>query len=335
MSGLRWRPWILLRLVLAASAPVSASASDDLPDRGSIAFVFENDVFVGTDRNYTNGLLLSYLSDVRPQDALTSRIARALPGREEPVATRFGVSLGHSIYTPEDISVATPLPDQHPYAGWLYLGTSLVVERAGHLDAMSLQVGIVGPAAQGEWAQKKVHELVDTTEPRGWNNQLKNEPGVVATWDRIWRLAVPRASWGRVGVDVLPSVSLSAGNVLTQAAIGTTIRIGTDLADDFGPVRIGPSLAGAGLRKRYPKVGGYLYMGGSGRAVAQNIFLDGNTTRRSQSVERRVLVAEGQAGLVLHYERYRVAFSGVVRSREFETQRTTQAFGAISIGVHL
>ena len=30
-----------------------------------------------------------------------------------------------------------------------------------------------------------------------------------------------------------------------------------------------------------------------------------------------------------------LAFSAVVRSREFETQRTTQAFGALSIGARL
>ncbi len=134
---------------------------------------------------------------------------------------------------------------------------------------------------------------------------------------------------------MLPSVSLSAGNVLTQAAIGATLRLGTGLEGDFGPVRIGPSLAGAGPRTTHARFGGYLFLGGAGRAVAQNIFLDGNTTRRSQSVERRVLVAEGQGGLVLFYGRYQLAFSAVVRSREFETQRTTQAFGALSIGARL
>lgn len=332
MSRSRWTPWSAWIFLVCALVPVSSSA--ERSDRGSISFVFENDVFVGTDRNYTNGLLLSYLSGAQSRDALSSRMAKALSLGESPDLTRFGLSLGHSLYTPEDISVPTPLPDQHPYAAWLYLGASLVAERGRHVDALSVQVGVVGPAAQGEWAQKKVHELVDTTEPRGWNNQLKNEPGVVATWDRIWRFDLP-FDWGRIRADVLPSVSLSVGNVLTQGAVGGLFRVGTDLEGDFGPPRIRPSLAAAGLRTAQDRLGGYLFVGGVGRAVAQNIFLDGNTTRRSQSVERRVLVAEGQGGLVLYFDRYQLAFSGVVRSREFETQRTTQAFGAVSIGVRL
>jgi hypothetical protein len=334
MSTLRRLRWIPAAFLLHGLALLGPPASAAPPDRGSISFVFENDVFVGTDRNYTNGLLLSYLSGAQSEETLPSRVARALSIGAPPDVTRFGVSLGHSLFTPEDISVATPLPDQHPYAGWLYLGASLVAERGRHLDALSLQVGIVGPAAQGEWAQKKVHELVDTTEPRGWNNQLKNEPGVVVTWDRVWRLDAPFRA-GRIGADVLPSVSLSAGNVLTQAAVGAMFRLGTGLEGDFGPVRIGPSLAGAGPRTLRDRFGGYFFVGGAGRAVAQNIFLDGNTTRRSQSVDRRVLVAEGQGGLVLFYGRYQLAFSAVVRSREFETQRTTQAFGALSIGARL
>jgi hypothetical protein len=41
-----------------------------------------------------------------------------------------------------------------------------------------LTVGVVGPASFAEQTQKRIHEIVNADEPRGWNTQLKNEPGV-------------------------------------------------------------------------------------------------------------------------------------------------------------
>ncbi|MCR9097165.1 MAG: lipid A deacylase LpxR family protein [bacterium] len=330
----RWRVGVTLVLLCAGVFFAPQRVHADSVDRGSIAFVFENDVFMGTDLNYTNGLMLSYVSPVQAEDALPRRFFRLFASEEPAPETRFGLFLGHSLFTPEDISVSTPLPDQHPYAGWLYGGVSLIAEQERHVDSVSIHAGVVGPAAQGEWAQKKVHELVDTTEPRGWNNQLKNEPGVILTWDRIWRLDAPVAR-GRIRADVLPSVSLSAGNVLTQAAVGATARLGTDIVGDYGPPRIHPSGTGTGLRATPGRFGGYLFAGGHVRVVAHNIFLDGNTTRSSQSVDRRVLVAEAHGGLVLRCGRYQLGFSGIVRSREFDSQRRTQAFGAVSASVRL
>ena len=69
---------LLLSSIALLDAPAAVADEGGASDRGAISFVFENDVFVGTDRNYTNGLLLTYLSPERPTDSIVSRVARVL-----------------------------------------------------------------------------------------------------------------------------------------------------------------------------------------------------------------------------------------------------------------
>src|SRR5512134_3492181 len=47
----------------------------------------------------------------------------------------------------------------------------------------------VGPASLAEQSQKIVHEVIASNRPQGWDTQLGNEPGVVATYLRSWREA--------------------------------------------------------------------------------------------------------------------------------------------------
>lgn len=317
--------------VLVAGLLLTGHAAAQSPaERGSLAFIVENDVFASTDRNYTSGLKLSYVSGLRTEPGPTRWLAGALLGAGAEDRVRFGLAVGHSIFTPEDIDTAEPLPDQHPYAGWLYGGFSLLVESESTLDTLVLELGVVGPDAGGERVQKNVHEIIDSDEPLGWDNQLRNEFGGVLTYDRKWRALATWEGLG-LGADFTPNAGFSLGNVLTQATLGLTLRLGNDLRNDFGPPRVRPSLAGSGLLTPRDRFSWYVFAGVAGRAVAYNIFLDGNTSRDSLEVDREPLVADFQGGLVVQVGRLQIGFTGVTRTREFESQDEDQVFGAISI----
>ncbi|NNL84627.1 MAG: lipid A deacylase LpxR family protein [Myxococcales bacterium] len=300
-------------------------------DRGTLSLQFENDALAGgTDRNYTSGARIAYLTGPDRVWGIVEGTAGLLLGAAEEDVVRFGFALGQSIFTPDDIRETRPLPDQHPYAGWLYADFSILVERKYTLDTLSLQVGVVGPDSGAEWVQTNVHEWIHSDEPRGWDNQLQHEPGVVLTFDRKWRAL---AEWDAlsIGIDLTPNAGFSVGNVLTQATAGLTLRIGNDLADDYGPPRIRPSLAGGGFFKPSDSFGWYIFAGAAGRAVAYNIFLDGNTMRDSLEVDRRPFVLDVQVGVVIQLLRVQLAFTVVGRTEEFESQRDEQVFGAVSL----
>jgi lipid A 3-O-deacylase len=96
----------------------------------AFTFYWENDAVGGTDRNYTNGLKLTWSTPFtdksQKQDPLPkwgANIIKWLPFVGDPSSEKaISMSLGQNIYTPEKTSGRDLILDDRPYAGWLYLG---------------------------------------------------------------------------------------------------------------------------------------------------------------------------------------------------------------------
>ncbi|WP_417513921.1 lipid A deacylase LpxR family protein [Minwuia sp.] len=295
---------------------------------GTLAIIVENDFFARSDQNYTNGLRLQYLRPKGRVSDLTDALGQYLLGVEDEGRMYEGVSIGQSIFTPLDITDPNPRPGEQPYAGWLYIEFAGIVDNVSSVDTVSATAGIVGPAAGGEFVQNTFHRIINSDRAEGWDNQLSNEPGLVLAFDRTWRVG---RSLRQYGFDLLPSAGVSVGNVLTEGRAGFTMRFGPDLEDDLGPPRIRPSLAGAGFIAGKPDFNWYFFAGMQGRAVAKNIFLDGNNFADSLRVEKRNFVHDAQAGVVMNYQGFRLSYTLVRRSREFETQTDPHYFAAFSL----
>jgi lipid A 3-O-deacylase len=311
---------------------VAASMAQAVEPAGSFTLLVENDAFTGTDQHYTNGLRLSYLSG---QDDVGDRVrslASVMPFLASDATLRGGFSLGHNIYTPNNILTTSVIANERPYAGYLYAGMAVVAESKsdGTLDTWELDIGLVGPSALGEEVQNNFHRLIGTPEARGWANQLEDEPALSLTHERKWRHLWRHPNSG-FGMDVTPHVGGSIGNVATYLNLGVTVRAGSGLARDYGPPRIRPSLPGAGFFQPQDRVGWYLYAGVDGRAIAHNIFLDGNSFKDSHSVDSNVWVGDVQMGLVLTFSKVQIAYTHVYRTREFVGQEANDNFGAVSI----
>jgi hypothetical protein len=329
----------LFVLALCIASPVLAndlgeSAAPRPDERGTYTIVWENDVFLDTDQNYTNGFRASYLSGTtRSSDGPEGWIAKKIIGVPETAAVRRGIAFGHSIFTPQDIEEEGALPDQHPYAGWVYGEYSAVIERKNEVDQISLQVGLVGPSAAGEFVQNEVHDRIGSPEARGWDNQIGDELGVVLAYDKRFR-NLAKIGDDDLGADLTPNLGASVGNIHTNARAGLTFRFGENLRNDFGPPRVRPALGGAGYFNPIDDFSWYLFAGVEGRAVAHNIFLDGSLfDDNSPSVDSKTFVADFQGGAVVQYKNTQLALTYVERTDEFDTQEERQAFGAISLSV--
>ena len=340
--------WCAPAVAQQATAP---SGAESVAPRSFFTFIWENDKFAGTDRNYTNGVRLNFTQPVDNAGrsaAIADMFLHATRGNERTLFN--GWALGQSIFTPEDTQATGPLPNQHPYAGWLYGEASLIAgnlcrgmgESVGNncrlgAESIALQVGIVGPSAQGEFVQNNFHRLIGVEPARGWGNQLHDELGVNILYDRRWQLqhwrlgTVPTMGVpAMLGIDLVPSYGWAAGNILTQASAGITIRLGTGLHEMDLPARVRPSTPGSGL------FGGtgfawYVFASAEGRAVARDIFLDGNTFRDSLRVDKRPFVADFQLGAVLRFDNLELTYTYVTRTEEFETQGSAQQFGSVGI----
>jgi lipid A 3-O-deacylase len=74
------------------------------------------------------------------------------------------------------------------------------------------------------------------------------------------------------------------------------------------------------------------FVGAEGRAIAHNIFLDGNTFENSPSVDKNIGVLDLNAGVTLSYGQSQISYTLNWRSKEFDDQNNDSVFGAISIG---
>jgi hypothetical protein len=315
-----------------ATTAIPSIAPDQAPPpdpQGTLTFSIENDLFSGTDRYYTNGFQLGWRSPSADLPRPLAWVNDQLEWVLGPGTLRWGVSLGQSIYTPQDTERVNPDPKDRPYAGYLYGAFSLsrTTERTSRL--VEIQLGVVGPSALGEFVQNNYHDIFNIRNTSGWDSQLKDEPAATALYEQKWR--IPFGSIGGLEFEAIPSATLSLGNVQTYAAGGGLIRMGHGLDSDFGPPRIRPALTGSSWVQPRDRFEWYVFAGLEGRAVARDIFLDGNTWRDSRSVEKRNFVGDAQVGAAAVYRGIRLALTQVWRSEEFYGQQGTQKFSSLSV----
>ena len=297
----------------------------------------ENDLWgSGDDRFYTHGTDISFVSVNNPPRFL-SALSERLPFYRQGELKIHGFGLGQAIFTPEEIEEKALIEDDRPYAGWLYLDMGIADLYVDHgdveeINGMILTFGVVGPASLAEQTQRGLHKLVNSDTPKGWDNQLENELGVNLTYLRKWRRLFRFES--RRTIEISHHGGLTLGNVYTYASLGLMARWGTRLKNDIGPPTISPGFPGIPAFRPDPEFNWYLFAGMEARAMARNIFLDGNTFRDSHSVDKKYLVADLQFGLAFHFNDTRIAFSHMVRSREFEGQPEPSQYGAINITVY-
>jgi len=325
--------WHAPRAPAAATLPAAYSADR----QGEVLELNEeNDFFAGADRHYTHGIRLAYFSADNCIPSWSQELIKLIPALGFRLdACRTGLELGQSLYTPQDLSAKEPMPNDRPYAGWLYGGT--VLQRRGLtrnldipvLETMRIQAGIVGSGSMAAQAQDVVHFATRFTQPQGWRNQLHNEPGLAAKYQRAWRLSLrEQQDWG---ADLIPHAGMSLGNVDTSLRAGATVRIGWNLPDDFGIQTIdslGITDGGRSSSANNRTWGFYGFIRTEEKAVAYTTFLDGNFFEASPSVDKRPLVAELQSGLALIFSSAELAFMYVVRSKEFYGQESTDIFGS-------
>ena len=212
------------------------------------------------------------------------------------------LEIGQDMYTPArsaDNPVAAPGSRRN--AGWLYLSQSARALHQSRSDELTLTLGVTGPPSLAELTQKLAHNAAPSlNRPADWSGQIAFEPGVIVRYEERWRAVLSEHS---VGVDVIPKWAANVGNVSTAAELGIQTRVGWHVRHPWLP-EDGPfSVA--------------LVAGASGRAIARDLFLDGNTFRANHDVGHETFVGSGELGLELHISRFLLAYRAVNDTRSY------------------
>ncbi|WP_448699837.1 lipid A-modifier LpxR family protein [Mucilaginibacter sp. AW1-3] len=180
--------------------------------KNEIGFQTDNDGFLGhgQDRYYTAGNFLYFDHALNLTD--TNRVANKV----------LGFEIGQKIYTAQSGLVLNPKFIDRPFAGYLYIGSSLNVlyknESNLKLDA---QAGFVGPHAYGKETQDLIHKTFGFYTPDGWEYQVQNdfELNLSAQYNALlFRID---------NIDMSFNSYINAGTGFTGAGGGATIRLGT------------------------------------------------------------------------------------------------------------
>src|SRR6185295_14578038 len=116
----------------AQRIPIDTNPDPD-EQRDIFTIQIENDVFnrIGkSDRDYTNGFRFGWLSPALPDLPEGLANLATMPtffGEAAPssVTRRVGISFGQNLYTPQDTDTSAPIPNDRPYAAWLYASFAL------------------------------------------------------------------------------------------------------------------------------------------------------------------------------------------------------------------
>ncbi|MDQ8200053.1 lipid A deacylase LpxR family protein [Pelagicoccus enzymogenes] len=336
LSGLTLLPFL-------AFAPQGLADSNDAITFG---IAIENDVFSGTDQNYTNGTQLSWdyanaeaYSEIPRLPQWAKQVAKLKGAQQAPDSFGATISLGQKIFTPENKEATELVAEDRPYAGWTYLSLALRESRQNHTDTLELTAGVVGPDSYAEDIQNWVHEKIGSQIANGWDNQLKNEVGGILSWQRDTRLfAFPDNSTGW-GADLNSSYGLSLGNVYTHALVGASLRFGYNRHLSANTPRIRPANTSAfpsnpddpRLSSEAGQIGLFLTLGAEGRYVERNLFIEGNTWADSHGLELEQRVGDYYAGLSFIANRWSINYLYTVRSEEFPGQERPHEFGGLTL----
>ena len=297
-------------------------------DRGFLTSIFEpvfDPVFGGspTEGGLTWGWRIGYAPNKPNPDWF--KLARPyLPWISSSAPVRVAYAVEQDAMTPSE-TAKNAGRTVRPYAGYLVFNTRIAIKqeksrRWQRIDTLDMAIGLIGPAS----GAKSVHGVLPGHDNSSWDG-IKSEPMVNFGYEYGHRFFVFEPD-GSENIEIHPYVGTAVGNALTYGSMGINLRFGRNLFRDLGAPRQRVLLSG----ENFVETGNYwawnLFMGLEGRAIAYNVFLDGNLLQSSKSVDSKPFVYDFQMGIEAGYGAYRFSVMNVYRSREFDGQQYSTEF---------
>ena len=294
----------LLTLLLS-----SAFAQSNEWELYHVKVYMENDLIAQQDSQYTGGAKVDVIYKIENPDGLYNLLLL----NDSKVYLFRSFAFASQLYTPADLEEKEPIYNDWSYAAWTYFEVGVHKSTYKTLNSLLLKVGIVGPSAQGKEVQTAIHKWTGCETPEGWDNQLYDELGIDMTY--IYKQRYEYENDKRLGISVVPSFEADLGNISTKASLGLFFRSGYNIAKDFGLSTM--SVGGESGIPAYKEQKMSLKQKWSfsfnlaltGSAVARDIFVEGNTFRKSiVRHERNNFVAYVGTGISLRYNSFNLDF---------------------------
>lgn len=312
----------------------SHSIEPEKPLTGWSIYV-DNDLFAfdDSDKEYTGGIAVKRAGTTAKADPLSidtwlgsidsfSNLSD-IYNRPETFKTH-SIEYGLTLFTPKDLDIPDPIPDQHPYASLAFVSnTRLIIDTSNLTSYQStLTVGLIGLSIAGD-VQKVLHDITGATEPLGWDNQIS------AGGEPTFRYSVSRSRNHTVGEITSSDLELKTS---LEANLGFTTDLGVSFSLRWGKLQTpwwafnvhsaeyismgsltSPSLASGNTES-------YIWFGVSLKYRLYNAFLEGQFRSSEVTYDRdelEDLIAEAWLGYTYEFES-RLHLSVLLRGRTQE-----------------
>lgn len=344
---------IFMSMLCISDAMTQDSSESPVPSDWQILLQLDNDLFSGSDRDYTNGVRIGFVQEIpllsdkgqrmneRLRDGSKKILGRLQNLRiKDDANIRFarGFGITQLMFTPEDPLALEAPSGERPYASWLGLEYSLHVKADNYVNSLTVAVGTTGDASLGQSSQNWVHRNIsDSPLFQGWDSQVPTEVTANIHFDHKQRFRrLSKTTKSGLEIDGYYEGGVAVGNFRTDAYIGGLARIGYRLPSSFSTPRVQLGSYGHQLfsdqQDDDKKLSGFAFAGVRATGVLHDITLDGPVFRQfNTDVESKPLVTELVYGLGVRYKRVGLIFSQSIRSDEFTGQTENQQFGSFML----
>ncbi|PMH44993.1 hypothetical protein BCU68_11150 [Vibrio sp. 10N.286.49.B3] len=287
---------------------------------GTVAFNIDNDGVFGVDRDYTNGLYLSYFSNEFAYTPLLLTPLANTFGTFPNASHKWGITVSQKMWTPEEIEEADPQPNQRPYAGVLSFQFDYANLSSYRTDRYGLLLGLTGENSLADIAQSFIHSITGSTKPEGWEHQV--EDAFLVNLDFETHNVFQRSKWLWHEQELQSISRIMVGNYRSELATGAMWRWGAGLRDSVGASRIAfeDSINPGMLRSK--SRGYYFFAGIEGRYRFNDITIEGDVPDTVYPVTLQNLQASASFGAVWYNQRYGGSFTLSAKNSDFKEDKT-------------
>jgi len=307
------------KIILFLLLVIFLNAGEEVFEIKKFNYSMENDANVYTDIGYTHGAKISALF----YRGNTENSFLNIPFISSKNTNNFiSFSYANQMFTPYDLDEIELIADDRPYAGYSYIEIGLHQTTHTFLDSLTLQTGIVGPASGMEELQSSIHNILNSRDSAGWDNQLKNEFILQLNYMHKWRFEYSKI----YGFDsvLVPYLGINLGNASVKASGGALYRIGFNIPKDFGVNSMNEgSFSSLPTNSKViinesSNWSFFLNMAAGSNIIARDIFLDGNTFEDSHSVNKNNFTAYASLGISTRYKNFSLDYLHNYYTKEYE-----------------
>lgn len=329
---------LLMICILIGLIPRAEEPPEDLSRQ--VIIQWDNDLFSGTDRDYTNGARIGFLQDFHDNKKFGPVIRRALGYQEGEGPDRFSWGIGATqlMFTPEDHRAKQSPKGDRPYAGWLGIEGSFHAKSTLSASSLTLSIGTTGKRSYARETQNWVHRNIsDSPLFQGWESQIPDEITLNLFIDQKRRIMqLEKLNLHPFELDGYIEFGTALGNFRTDAYVGTLLRGGYNLpAAYIAPrVQIGSYRHAFSQKNSSPEkpFSCFAFAAVRGSAVVHDITLDGPVFRDFDTdVESKPLVGELLFGLSARYRICEFIITRTVRTDEFNGQKAKHQYDSVQI----